>query len=357
MSDSPASRYLAVGGNDAALALEEAFDLLVRSDFPNKTYLANFEIPGIVQRRDIGPGQVFNFREIGELTDPQNYTEGTEMLGESYAFDNGSVTLDPYVVRHNFLPMGQVEDDQWEPVMPLVREHVEGHARLVDKRGFAMLTAAARASAKTKTGTDGSTSHVIHNGGNVVERIGATGITAAYPATKTGAHQLRDDIAQGQQLAAEDDAPYGGITAFMPHYLKRVLAKDDRSFDRDLSSNTNDLNAYDIAVVDGVRCVFTNNLPSTNIGATDLGGTAALNLPTKYQGDFRFNGATGQPVVLMAWGADNGRAPIGYVTRSGPQTFTEFQQRKLGTLLGSYHRFGWGIIHPPGSVEIRVKNA
>lgn len=355
MANSPASRFLKVGSDDAALALPEAFDSVVRADWENMTYLSNFEVDGIVQRRDVGPGQKFEFKEVGELDDAVNYTEGTEMTGQNYAFDEGEVTLDPFLVKHNFLPMGQMDDWQWEAMMPLAREQAEAHARVVDKRGFVTLALAAREAAKTKAGISGDTL-TIHPGGNRVNRVGASGIESAYPATKTGAFQLRDDIEQILQNAAENDAPYGGVTAFMSPYLKRVMAKDDRKFDRDFGSTPNSYVGYEIVEDAGVKFVFTNNMPSTNITGTSLGGTASDPLASKYQGDFRYTATNGQPAVLFAWSAGN-RSPIGYVTRGGVQTGTEFQQTKLGSLLMSYQRCGWGIIHPPCAGEIYVTDS
>lgn len=354
MGDSNPSRFLASGGDDAALALAEAFDTVVRSDWENMTYLANFDVDGIVQRRDIGPGQKFEFKEVGEQADAVTYEEGVEMLGQDYGFDEGEVTLDKFIVKHNFLPFGQVDDWQWESMLPLAREQAQAHARTVDKRGFAILANAARQGAKTTTGVDGGTLDV-YAAAPRVKRTAAS-LAAAYPATKTGAFNLRDDMEQILQNAAENDAPYGGVTAFLSPYLKRVLAKDDRKFNRDFGATSNEYVGYEIVEEAGIRLVFTNNMPSTNIGGTDLGGGASgLALPTKYQGDFRISatGGDGLPAVLFAWAAGN-RSPLGFVTRGGMQTRAITQEDKLGTLLMSYQRSGWGIVHPACAGEIYV---
>jgi hypothetical protein len=199
MANSPASRFLAVGGDDGALALPEAWDTVVRSSYDNRTYLANFEIPGIVQRRDASTGQKFEYKEVADLDEAVNYEEGNEMTGQNYAFDEGEITADRIIVKHSFLPMTQVDDWQWEAMTPLAERQANAHAQVVDKRGFAIAVKAAREAAKTKAGIDGNTLQ-IHKGGNRVKRIGAgataaAAIAAAYPFTKTGAFQLRDDTA------------------------------------------------------------------------------------------------------------------------------------------------------------------
>lgn len=355
MSTPLAVRYLSDGTNEDALLLKEAWSNRIYASYDRNNLLASGSVEGLVERKVGGDGRDWKGRYVAEVEDPTNYRPGPEITGETYAFDEYNITIDDYLIKSAFIPEDEMEDWQWETMGPLGDRMVEKFSRLQDKRAFVTLTAAARTAALTKT-ADGVTLEV-HPGGNSVE-VTAASIQAAYPATKTGASQLLDHIAQIRQNMAEDDVPEGTIVGFANHYIHRVLHQAGEIHDSDLSSETADLNGYMVGKVMGVNMMFTNNLPSTDIGAYDLGGTTTRPLASKYQIDCSVGGAVGQPAILFA-SVNNGAGPaaLGYVSKTGFRTFVDYLPENHGTRIIMSDRYGYGVQFPPATAELRVKSS
>jgi hypothetical protein len=314
MATSNAQRFLAANGVDNALALEMFFGLVLEG-FYSATMLWNAvngqggiggSFPSnVVQSKTVSSGKSWQFVNIADGPEPITHTPGTELLGQNYAFDEGSVTIDGILVGHHDVPLDQIMQAHWDVLGPLAKGIGRRLASNFDRRLFVIAVKAALTAARTKDG------FTVHNGGNVVDRV-AAGHTVAYPVSATGARNFRDDCDQLAYLMNVDNVPEEGRYLAIDPYIGLVLQQDVTLFDPDYSrNNQNSMNDNQVKKISGFTLLgATNNLPTTVIGATSLGG----NLPAKYHFDGVYNGTgDGRPVAVALCGADEGRAAIGYV--------------------------------------------
>lgn len=360
MSTANSLRFLSNAGatDDRHIAMEEVFDLTVREAFYADTTFFDRD-QAIFQFREVTDGKSFQFNQFGNVPTPNNYRPGQELLGTDYVVDKSTITPDDYVVDSAMIPGDQVAMANFDIVAPIVRNKVRTIREDLEKKLVYTAVKASRESALTKTVPETGNTLTIHNGGNVVSRVGASGVTAAYPATKTGAYQFRDDVAQMAQLMDEDYVPAAGRHLFITPYLRRVLGKDETIFNRDINSGDagNRLNSRAIGELEGFMVHVTTFLPSANITSTSLSGTADLPLASKYQGDFAYDGTVGQPAALALCGASEGRGAVGVVSDGGIKSELWWDPSRLSWRAVFYVRFGAGILHPYCAGEIRVTDS
>jgi len=348
MSDSFAPRFLSDGSDERALALKVMFHETIHASFEAKTVFWD-NTNSIYISRQLGPegGKSHQFIQVAELEDPTKHIPGDEMLGQAYAFDEGTISIDDHIVKHVDIPEDQMRLVSWDQIAPLTMQMSQSLAKHADTKIAIIAAKAARTAAKTKT-VNGSTL-TIHNGGNVVSRVGAGGVTDAYPPTETGAKNFRDDVAHLAQLKDEDDVPEEGRNLYILPYIRRVLGNDPTIFNKDFSRTRNDLNSRIVGELEGFNLIVTNRLPSQNFTSSDLGGS----LESKYQGDFRYNGSVGQPVAVALCGASGGRSAIG-VVNAGISTRLWFDPRRSTTFMYAGLWFGADVLDPECAGEIRV---
>lgn len=370
MTTSNATRFLAASGDDTALALE-MFLGVVQENFYANTLLWNAASgdygidtdnadnmpPQVVRGKTISSGKSWQFVQIADSIDPEYHTPGVELLGQNYAFDEGNITIDGILVSHRDIPIDQIQQAHWEVVEPIARGMGRSLARDFDRKLFVIGCKAALEAAKTKV--VGSDTFTLHNGGNVVERVGADQ-TGAYPVSQTGARNFRDDLEHLAQLLDDDNVPEMGRYLVYTNYIHRVLQQDTTIFDEQFTrGNSNSLNNRVIGKIAGFNLLGrTNNLPSTNITASTWGG----GVPSKYQGDFRYNGTLTRPVALALCGAEEGQAGIGFVAASndklGPiYAVREHDTRRNTEFLKAQMMVGADKLFPPCAGAITVDDA
>lgn len=350
MPASNAERFLSDGTDDRALALK-MFMGLTLSVFYNKTKFYD-RSQNVIQHKSVTSGKSWQFIQIADGVDPAYHTPGTEMLGMDYAFDEGTITIDDPLVHHVDIPEDQLRMAHFDAMAPMVRQNARKIAEDVDKKMAIVGVLAARTAAKTNTVS--GTTLTIHNGGNIIERVGGTGEKAAWPATATGAQNFRDDAAQLAQLMDEDNVPEDNRFLYIKPYIRRVLGKDTTIFNRDFNPTTdNVLNKRIVGELEGFNLIITNHLPNTNVTANSFGGK----VPSKYQGDFTFDGATAQPVALALCGAIEGNAGIGMVDAGGIVFSAHFDLRRRTWFLYAGLAMGLGVLSPWCAGEIRVDNS
>lgn len=330
MSTSNAMRFLADAGDDDALALEMFYGTVLES-FYTKTILWNTigpegvgadQIPQqIVSSKIIDSGKSWQFPIIGKDSDPEYHTPGTELYGQQLEVDEGTVTIDKPLVKHYDLPIDQLQKAHWDMMAPTGRKVGRALATDFDKKLIIVGLKAATRPAVTKNGL------TIHNGGNIVQRSNASGVTGAYPVSTTGAQNFMDDVAALGEKMDEDNVPEEGRFLMVTPYIRRVLSQaPERLFSRDyLADVNNNLHRRTITMIHGFQLVGpTNQMPNSNITTG----------PAHYQGDFTAGGSgDGEPVALALCGADEGEGAIGYVAASNPElgpiyTAMEFDERR-----------------------------
>ncbi len=371
MATSNAVRFLSDGaGDDTALALEMFMGVVLEAFYANTIFWnaangsdgivtdnADALGPQVIRSKTITSGKSWQFVNVADANSPEYHTPGQELLGQNFAFDEGTVSIDGILVKHADIPIDQIQLAHWDIVEPVARGMGRALATDFDKKLAIIGCKAALTAARTKT--VGGESFTIHPGGNIVERVGADE-SGAYPVSATGARNFRDDLEQLAQLLDDDNVPHAGRYLVYSNYLHRVLMQDTTIFDSQFTrDNPNSLNGRVVGEIAGFRLLGrTGSLPSTNISSTSLSG----NLPSKYQGDFRYNGTLTRPVALALCGADEGKAALGYVAASnealGPiYAVRQRDERRNTEFLKAQMMVGADVLFPPCAGAITVDDA
>lgn len=338
MATANAPRFLSDGSTDYGLNLTQYWGAMLEQFYAKTVFYDNEG--RVFAYKNITTGKSHQFIQIDEDPDPEDHTPGTELLGQDYAFDEGTVTVDDILVAHFEVPIDQSQLSHFDVMRPLLRKLGRSLAQKYDNRFARLLTLAARTAAKTG----------YHNGGNVVERVGASGETDAYPQSATGAANFRSDAAELARLMDEDNVPEDGRFLFVKPYISEVLSYDTRILSRDYAPDLpNDLIRRSIGMLEGFMVIKTNHVPNTNVTTG----------PSKYQGDFTYNGATAQPVALAACGAVESEAACGVVEAMMPTVviIPSNQRNRLTTHMRAQMMIGADVLSPYCAGEIRVDDA
>lgn len=340
MASSNAVRFLSDGSTDFGLSLERDFKGLVLNAFRAKTIFWD-NLSTFAQVKVLDDGNSHQFMIGSEVAEGEDHTPGDELLGQTYSFTSGNITLDSILVRHFDVPLDQKVTSHFDVMANLAYKLGTDLAIQYDKRLIQAGLLAARTAAVSG----------YHNGGNTVEGVDASGLTGEYPATAAGAEAFRQDVAELAQLMDEDNVPEDGRSLLIPPYLRRVLGASTTGalvpiFDKDVNSRPNDLNTRSIGLLEGFKVYITNHLPSTNITTG----------PSNYQGDFSLAGSTGQPAALALCrsGSD---AAIGVVQALGLSTTIMDDERRNTTFMKAQLYMGAGTLCPWMAGEIFVDNA
>lgn len=293
-------------------------------------------------------GQVLN---MADVPDAEEFNPGDEMLGQAYAMGETTITVDKYLVAHSAIPRDDMKIGQASPLEKLAKAHVRKIGQRWDKRLFSLACQAARDTApETKNGL------TIHNGGNRVTRTGGA-VATAYPASATGAANLRADLRLLGQRMTEDNIPLEGRRVYLRPDMNTVLMYDSTaqvfSFDyiKDAASG-NDINSNVIVKLEGFSVVgFPNTLtnggpfPDANITTDSI---------SKYNANFAIGASNGTPVALALVNGPEGQAAIGVASYDAVQSFVKYEETKLAWVAASFILMGAGILDPycAGSVEV-----
>ena len=294
--------------------------------------------------------QGFQGQFIQKAPDPspaEEYTPGTEQVGDQYGFREDFISLDKMISQSAYFPINHLNVSHFEVIEPVISGKMQALARMLDFRGFVTLAKAARA---TSSVTDSQGSLTVHNGGNRITRSGAS-FVAAYSADSTGAANFRAD-ADDLCLAMDNDfVPREGRVLFITPEVNRLLQRDVNIFDvryaQDMSANN--LQRAIVGEMAGFKVVMVaGRIPSTNINGAAV--------PTKYQGNFSIGGAStaGLPVALAVGGVGQGRAPVGYRQVGSIVTGREYDLKRHSWFWTAGIHCGFGQMHQytAGSIEI-----
>lgn len=351
MASSNPIRWLAEGSDDRKLALELFWGRTYEA-FRDHAELINIgtDPDGDVQRdviaqKVVTEGYSWRFPMFGTDPDAEEHTPGTELLGQQIVVDDSNVTVDDIRVTHMDLPIDQINVSHFDVVGQFGMQLGRGLARKIDNLAFRVAVNAARTGALTKNGD------TIHSGGNVVERVGASGIASAYPVSATGAQNFRADAEQLAQIMDEDYVPEEGRYLYIGPYIRRVLGQDPEIFDVRYSPDTpNRLNSRSIGELAGFQVVHSQKMGTLNQNFTDPKFS-------KYSVDTRYDGSTGQPAALAFCGAQSMSAAMAFVSFGGVQTHMEQDERRNTLFMKAQIMCGLGVLNPWCAGEIRVDDA
>lgn len=316
--------------------------------------------------------KAFQVLRMAALPEPvKQYQAGDSFPGQQYEMNDTTITVEPYIrsgfsIRRDDMNISQVE------IMPRLAQGVAMKLKYELSRRVANLACqAARATSETKNGL------LVHNGGNVVTKIGGTSsgvspnllsvITGAYPFSSTGSDNLRKDLRQLSLNMTTDGVPTGSQfrSLYLYHDLKTVLSYDttNQVFSRDFVSNGNDMQSQILNQIEGFSLIDTvGRYPAAsgvrnllNDGILPDGNFAfATDLPTKYQANFAVGGSTGFPVALSMCRGLNGDCSVAAGIWEGPFVQTWYDEETLTYHIDAAVQVGMGIMSPwcAGSIEV-----
>lgn len=346
MASGNAIRFLGTGSDDQALALKFYMGKFVEAP-RSSIFLYDRGLP-VISRQMVTAGKSFQFLMDGDIPDPEDFEPGDEMMGQQYAVEEGTITVDKYLVAHTLIPRDQFKISHFDILGRLARKHKLKIGRAYDRR--LMITAAKAARATTAVTKNGL---AIHSGGNSVTRGGGA-VATAYARSSTGASNFRADLRTlGGQMDVDNIDPENRYMMAQP-YIKEVLQYDTTAqlFSEDyVDPETNRINQRKITLVEGFKILGWPNTTTNNGPLPDQNITSGL---SKYQGNFTPGASTGTPVAIALTNGDDGSAAVGLVEFEGIQHVVKYIDERLCWLVMSYALCGVGQLNPwcAGSVEV-----
>lgn len=264
--------------------------------------------------RTITSGKSASFPATGKGS-ASYHTPGAELVGSTVAANEKIIVVDDLLVADRFVAEIEEAMNHYDIRSIYSRDIGMALARTFDKNVAQVMVKAARASATVTGG----------NGGTVIDSANS----------KTDAQALVDAIFDAIQALDEKDVPTADRYIFLqPAQYYLLVNSSIKAINRDYNADTNGGPASgQIFRIGGVPIVKTYNLPSTEITTG----------PTAYQGDFTTTSA------LVSH-----RDAAGTVKLIDVAVSSDWDPRRLGTLLVGKMAVGSDVLRPECAVEIRT---
>lgn len=372
MSTSNAIRFLAKsdGTDDTQIGLTYFMGSVAKA-FEEATLLYGSPL---IRHDFVGEGKSFQFIMESLITDGQNeaedHTPGDELLGQPYAYEQGTITADALLAAHRDIPLDQ---DIWShfPVLAAQGRAI-GYslAKKVDRRLLQTLILSYR------TGSAMKNSLTIHNGGNNVIGVNtSSAIATAYPPTALGAALIRTHLADLAYTFDVSNVPEEDRYIFLHKHFRRVLTKDagfawgtaanvaaqtafaagngaSTLFSRDYQTG-NEINSRKVLEIESFKVAGFYSFQSAGGQVPDTNITTG---PSKYQVNCggAVAGTSGKPVALAIAMPRGDSAALGMATYVGINPIIENDNRRSTTFLKAEVLCGAGKMHPwmCGGIEI-----
>lgn len=337
-------RFLEKSGDNYSLAREEQLTDAILMEMRAKTLFvpsaAGVEDSlSVIVSKQINEGRSHRFEWFGGDYSAEDHTPGDEMAGQQYEFDKGTITVDQYIVKHAKVAKEDKNIAHYNPDPSLVKWIAQGIAEELDDRAVRMCVSAARTSALTKNGI------TIHPGGNAVTNTDGTSLQNYYSDDTTGSGRIDDDVAELAYLLDADGVPDEGRFLVITPWIRRVLRHETNLFNKDYSSDSNDLNSRVIGTWHGFNVLKPYKRMPTDYDLTR---------PSKYQIDCTWAG-TGEPAALAFCGASTGQAAVGYVQAADVRGHMEVNEYDNTIFHKGEVMAGFGVLHPQCAGIIQVQ--
>lgn len=330
-------------GNDQSLLLVKHMEMAAVTGFRAPLVIGD-QLARFSTVRQTASGVSDQFELFGWDDSTHEYESGEEIVGDPFTYDAANITLDKRLIKP--FELGQTQQEIWhrkDTLSSLVMGANRSMSEHRERRIHTMLVSSARSSSLTKDSIS------IHTGGSNIARTGGDQETV-YPVTVTGAKRLRDDIYQAAKEMDEAGIPSDSRTMLLTPHLRNVLFQDTTLFNKDLTNAGHDLVKRSIGEIAGFALLPTTWLPSTLITAV----STIKDPSSKYQGDFRYNGATGRPVALFVYTGMDAERPIGTKVMYPYSSKMWFDDNRDVWKFASRLREGHGVLNPECIKELRV---
>lgn len=291
---------------------------------------------------DIRPAQgtaTIQYDIIGFNPAPVFSADGIERLGQQQPFGKVLVTVDDTLVTDREVGYSDRLLAHFDAIAPWAKGMGQSLAEDFDRKGFLMSIRAARTAAQTG----------FHNGGQVVNRVGGgSTIQDCYPATATGAANLRADIRRLARLFDDSYAPETPRYGFITPYGHEVLSNDTTLFSRDyVPDERNQAIKRVLGEVEGFMVMKSAGIPS----GTNYVNTGSDIDTTKYDLDTRYvagnvAAGTGQPIFVALCGGDAGMGAVGVAMAEEFRNDIFHDPRRNTIYMASRSLFGMGVVAP-----------
>lgn len=241
------------------------------------------------------------------------HTPGNELVGTAVPFSEQVITVDDMLVADRFLADIDEALSHFDVRSIHSTDVANALARAFDKNVLQVGVLAARAT------------------NPITAAPGGSQVKDADALTK--GDKLAQDILDAARIMDEKDIPIEGRNVFVrPAEYYRLLKEAKDYIDTDLNPEGNgSLASGKFNRIGGMPIIKTNNLPKTNVNSGI----------TKYQGDF-----TKTAALVMHPMA------VGTVKLIDLAVDTQWDLRRLGTLLVARYALGHGILRPDCAVEV-----
>jgi hypothetical protein len=248
------------------------------------------------------------------------HTPGAEILGQVSNLNERIINIDDVLIADVFLADIDEAKSHFEYRSEYTRQAGFALANRYDKTVLQVMVLAARASA---TVTGGS---------------GGTALTSATTLYRTSATDLAAGIYAGVQAMDEKDVPeFETKSVFVRPAQYYLLAQSTALINRDWMG-AGSYSDGKILRIGGAEIVKTNHLPITDLSATVVTGEK-----NTYYADFSKTAA-----VITT------RNAVGTVKLRDLSTRSDYDPRRLGTLIVSKNLIGHGILRPECAVELKT---
>jgi len=344
MSASNPSRFLATSTADYGLSLQMFWGGLYEA-YRDESVLFAGGSPAL-EFHTITQGRSHQFLMMADTPAAEIHTPGTELLGQQFEIQDGTITVDDILVSHHDVPLDQWKLSHVDIVGKLGQKVGSRLARELDQRAFYIALNAARTASVSKNGL------TVHSGGNRVSTANATSVATLYPVSSAGAVQFRKDAAQLAKQMDDDFVPDAGRRLYITPYIRQVLGMNTDIFDVRYSPGTpNSLDSRVIGLLEGFQVIVAKGrIPSTNV-------TSYTGVHTKYNGNFSAGSAAAgayEPVALALCNSGDGQAAVGVASAMGISPDMMEDKRRNTMFIKAQCMIGMGVLLPwhAGVIEV-----
>ena len=301
--------------NDANALFLKVFSGEVLSTFGRENQML-----GMTSVRTISNGKSAQFPVTGTVS--ANYhTAGNEILGQAIKHNEKVINVDDMLIADAFIAEIEELKNHYDVRSIYSKEMGQALANKVDKHLLSLAILASRVTTANVTG-------------------GKLGTEILDADANTNATSLISSVFEAIQKLDENNVPTAGRVCVVAPDQYYQLANVDKLVNRDFSSDNGDFGKGTVLSIGGVPIVKSNT--ATEVFGTDL-SSAISGTNNTYNGDFSNTYA----VVMHS-------SAIGTVKLKDLVMESNYDYRRIGTLLTARMAMGHGILRPESAISIKT---
>jgi len=299
--------------NDANALFLKVFSGEVLSTFARENQML-----GMTTVRTISNGKSAQFPVTGTVS-ASYHTAGNEILGQAIKHNEKVINIDDMLIADAFVAEIEELKNHYDVRSIYSKEMGQALANRVDKHLLSLAILASRVTTPNVTG-------------------GKVGDEIIDADANTNATSLIDSVFEAIQKLDENNVPSSGRVCVVAPDQYYQLANVDKLVNRDFSSDNGDFGKGTVLSIGGVPIVKSNT--ATEVFATDLSASIS-GANNTYNGDFSNTYA----VVMHS-------SALGTVKLKDLVMESNYDPRRIGTLMTARMALGHGILRPESAISI-----